>query len=93
MEALSSDPQNAIPKASEPSSQTYPVTETERRAAAGIIQRNYRGHRTRRQMKGLGLDPSTRWMEVGVPVEPCCSRNLQFLLLIDVVHIIGRAYI
>lgn len=26
-------------------------------------QRNYRGYRSRRQMNGLGLDPSTRWDE------------------------------
>lgn len=32
--------------------------------AATIIQRNYRGHRARRALKGYGLDPSTRWLEV-----------------------------
>lgn len=32
--------------------------------AAGTIQRTYRGHRERRQMQGLSLDPSTRWIEV-----------------------------
>lgn len=36
----------------------------ERSAAAGIIQRNYRGHRERRALNGFGLDPGTRWMEV-----------------------------
>lgn len=35
----------------------------EKIVAAEIIQRNYRGHRDRRAMKGFGLDPSTRWME------------------------------
>lgn len=33
-------------------------------AAAEPIQRNYRGYRERRQLQGLGLDPSTRWLEV-----------------------------
>jgi hypothetical protein len=33
-------------------------------AAAKVIQRNYRGHRTRRALAGHGLDPGTRWMEV-----------------------------
>ena len=32
--------------------------------AAEIIQRNYRGYRERRQLKGVGLDASTRWSEV-----------------------------
>ncbi|EME44266.1 hypothetical protein DOTSEDRAFT_130097 [Dothistroma septosporum NZE10] len=32
--------------------------------AARVIQRNYRGHRERRALKGYGLDPSTRWLEV-----------------------------
>ncbi|KXT15666.1 hypothetical protein AC579_6137 [Pseudocercospora musae] len=35
----------------------------ERTNAAEIIQRNYRGHRDRRALKGHGLDPSTRWLE------------------------------
>lgn len=33
------------------------------RHAAEIIQRTYRGYRDRRTLKGLGLDPSTRWIE------------------------------
>lgn len=32
--------------------------------AAKVIQRNYRGWRDRRALKGYGLDPSTRWLEV-----------------------------
>lgn len=36
----------------------------ERTAAAELIQKNYRGHRTRRAMQGRGLDPSVRWIEV-----------------------------
>lgn len=35
-----------------------------RTEAAGKIQRVYRGHRARRAMRGLSLDPSTRWDEV-----------------------------
>jgi hypothetical protein len=29
-----------------------------------IYQRTYRGHKTRRELQGLGLDSSTRWREV-----------------------------
>jgi hypothetical protein len=32
--------------------------------AATMIQRNYRGYRERRQLKGIGLDASARWAEV-----------------------------
>ena len=32
--------------------------------AARILQRTYRGHRERRQLQGLSLDPTTRWTEV-----------------------------
>ncbi|KAI9695650.1 MAG: hypothetical protein M1820_008497 [Bogoriella megaspora] len=35
----------------------------EEEQAAEMIQRNYRGYRARRQMKGMGLDSSTRWLE------------------------------
>ena len=35
-------------------------------AAARVLQRTYRGHRERRQLRGLGLDPSTRWTEVRI---------------------------
>ncbi|OBT55785.1 hypothetical protein VE04_04283 [Pseudogymnoascus sp. 24MN13] len=34
-----------------------------RNAAAELIQRNYRGYRERRQMRGWGLDPGSRWVE------------------------------
>ena len=33
-------------------------------AAARTVQRTYRGHRARRELKGLSLNPSTRWVEV-----------------------------
>lgn len=36
----------------------------ERNKAAEMIQRNYRGHRERRALKGFGLDSGSRWMEV-----------------------------
>jgi hypothetical protein len=36
----------------------------EQKQAAELIQRNYRGYRSRRQLAGMGLDPSTRWAEV-----------------------------
>ncbi|KAH3908981.1 hypothetical protein HBI56_125080 [Parastagonospora nodorum] len=36
--------------------------ESEEKAAA-TIQRNYRGYRERRQLKGIGLDASARWAE------------------------------
>ncbi|KAL9079885.1 MAG: hypothetical protein Q9157_001287 [Trypethelium eluteriae] len=35
----------------------------EEEQAAEMIQRNYRGYRARRQLKGMGLDSSTRWIE------------------------------
>lgn len=36
----------------------------EQSAAARILQRTYRGHRARRELRGLSLDPTTRWVEV-----------------------------
>jgi hypothetical protein len=39
--------------------------------AAQMIQRNYRGYRERRQLKGIGLDASARWAEVGKPLTTC----------------------
>lgn len=48
--------------------------EDERTAAAEMIQRNYRGHRTRRAMKGFSLDPGTRWMEVCAEPSSCRMR-------------------
>lgn len=36
----------------------------ERNAAAELIQKNYRGYRTRRQLRGYGLDPSSRWVQL-----------------------------
>ena len=35
--------------------------------AARTLQRTYRGHRARRELKGLTLTPSARWAEVRTP--------------------------
>lgn len=35
-----------------------------RDAAAQVIQKNYRGYRTRRALQGYGLDSTARWVEV-----------------------------
>ncbi|KIW32696.1 uncharacterized protein PV07_04225 [Cladophialophora immunda] len=35
----------------------------ESKKAAVLIQKTYRGHRTRRELNGFGLDASTRWYE------------------------------
>jgi hypothetical protein len=37
--------------------------EQTRNNAALLIQKNYRGYKTRRAMQGRGLDPSVRWIE------------------------------
>ncbi|QIW96209.1 hypothetical protein AMS68_001727 [Peltaster fructicola] len=42
---------------------TEEIEDGRQRHAAEIIQRNFRGYRDRRVLKGHGLDPSTRWME------------------------------
>ena len=39
------------------------LSNEERTKAAALIQRNYRGYRERRQMQGMGLDPTSRWTE------------------------------
>jgi hypothetical protein len=40
-----------------------PREEDSKRAyAAAVIQRTYRGYRVRREMKGLGIDATTRWV-------------------------------
>lgn len=46
------------------SKESWGVSEEQSRSNAAIlIQKNYRGHRTRRAMEGRGLDPSVRWIE------------------------------
>ncbi|KAI9662496.1 MAG: hypothetical protein M1821_008663 [Bathelium mastoideum] len=47
--------------------------EGEEQQAAQMIQRNYRGYRARRQLKGMGLDSSTRWLDA---VKEAQYRNL-----------------
>lgn len=37
--------------------------------AARTLQRTYRGHRARRELKGLSLSPSARWTEVRDPTD------------------------
>lgn len=39
-------------------------TTSEHQAAAELIQRNYRGYRARREIKGYSLSPSQRWAQV-----------------------------
>jgi hypothetical protein len=41
-----------------------PNGDREQTDAAQMIQRNYRGYRERRQLKGFGLDATARWHEV-----------------------------
>lgn len=42
---------------------TSPLENKEREKAASVIQKNYRGHRERRMLNGMSLDPSSRWVE------------------------------
>jgi len=45
------------------STENLGLSDEEKTKAAALIQRNYRGYRERRQMRGMGLDPSSRWIE------------------------------
>jgi hypothetical protein len=49
------------------------LSSDEREKAAELIQRNYRGHRERRILAGMTLDPSTRWVEA---IKEARYRNL-----------------
>jgi hypothetical protein len=49
------------------------LSNEERERAAALIQRNYRGHRERRMLAGMSLDPSTRWVEA---IKEARYRNL-----------------
>lgn len=49
------------------------LSSEERERAANLIQRNYRGHRERRMLAGMSLDPSTRWTEA---IKEARYRNL-----------------
>jgi hypothetical protein len=58
--------------------------EREQSAAARVLQRTYRGHRARRELRGLSLDPSTRWVEVRAsPFDnlPCIPVNRAIKLI------------
>jgi len=57
--AAKQDAKAAARKAAQPKRKSH-----EEEEAAQMIQRNYRGYRERRQLAGMGLDPSTRWVEV-----------------------------
>lgn len=39
------------------------LSQVDEHKAAAVIQRNYRGYRERRQMKGLGMSASARWSD------------------------------
>ena len=39
-------------------------TESKEAAAAKTLQRTYRAHRARRELRRLSLDPTARWIEV-----------------------------
>lgn len=41
-----------------------PSSQDPRELAAKLIQKNYRGYRTRRSIQGYGLDSSARWTEL-----------------------------
>lgn len=43
--------------------QIYNMSDEERAKAAGTIQRNYRGYRARRELNGMSIDPTSRWIE------------------------------
>lgn len=45
------------------------LTDESRSDAARTLQRTYRGHRARRELKGLALTPSARWSEVSRPAQ------------------------
>ena len=57
--AAKQDAKAAARKAAQPKRKSH-----EEEQAAQMIQRNYRGYRERRQLAGMSLDPSARWVEV-----------------------------
>lgn len=60
------------------------LTRRKRDSAAILIQKNYRGYRTRRHLEGLTFDASDRWLEVNSP--PRCLRSyarFMGMMLID----------
>ena len=57
--AAKQDAKAAARKAAQPKRKSH-----EEEQAAQMIQRNYRGYRERRQLAGMSLDSSARWVEV-----------------------------
>lgn len=55
--------------------------------AARTLQRTYRGYKSRRELHGFSLDPSTRWTEVEAALAPL---NLIFPKLIDNSHRLSK---
>lgn len=47
--------------------------------AARTLQRTYRGYKSRRELQGFSLDPSTRWTEVDAALSP----PIRFLKLMN----------
>ncbi|KIV89557.1 hypothetical protein PV10_06947 [Exophiala mesophila] len=54
--------ESATPSQGSSAAPTAPTDEEERKAAV-LIQKTFRGHRTRHQVRGFGLDASTRWYD------------------------------
>lgn len=60
-----------------PSSSSSEDDDEARTAAARLIQSNYRGYRTRRELEGMGLDANTRWSEALQRMRLDQARNQQ----------------
>ncbi|RPA94907.1 hypothetical protein L873DRAFT_1813738, partial [Choiromyces venosus 120613-1] len=58
---MASEPEQTSPPSAPVSTERSPE---EMAKAAVEIQRHYRGHRERRQLKGHGLTPMQRWNDV-----------------------------
>lgn len=56
-------------KRKEESTETETVAHRESDAAR-TLQRTYRGYKSRRELQGFSLDPSTRWTEVDAALSP-----------------------
>ncbi|KAL9018991.1 MAG: hypothetical protein Q9185_003733 [Variospora sp. 1 TL-2023] len=59
--AIQERKEQAIDRSYKPAAE--PVEQTTQTDAARTLQRTYRGHRARRELKGLSLSPSVRWTE------------------------------
>ncbi|KIW91655.1 uncharacterized protein Z519_07623 [Cladophialophora bantiana CBS 173.52] len=58
---MEAGPRGGSPESSKPAKTDLSAEEYKK--AAVLIQKTYRGHRTRHQLNGFGLDASTRWYE------------------------------